>query len=317
MKQLLLESYKAVTKKHGIDPTKPGKTRAVFADDEAFNYYVESLCEGLKPSDKPGFKIMSEGTRKYVLESSMYALNPYESLALPMLRVFYPKTMAKDLVTYTPINKPEVIRPFIRARFSKYGTSTEYDAPSIDTQISKGPTMGIPVATVIPCPSSTNILTIAGLTSSTAHVEKSFKIVSVNDGTGATTVDIRPTVDGDFTANVTLGPLSDVISGHINYLTGMFDVSSVNGIVTTVGALLAGGVLSTAQNMGLSPAQTNLALQAILNTVIPTVVSRINGKNWSDTIKYTLASAGIGTGIAGASLIENDIPESIDYLEEK
>lgn len=89
------------------------------------------------------------------------------------------------------------------------------------------------------------------------------------------------------------------------------------GIVTTVGAVLAGGVLSTAQTMGLSPAQTNLALQAILNTVIPTVVSRINGKNWSDTIKYTLASAGIGTGIAGASLVENDIPESIDYLEEK
>ena len=89
------------------------------------------------------------------------------------------------------------------------------------------------------------------------------------------------------------------------------------GIVTTVGALLAGGVLSTAQNMGLSPAQTNLALQAILNTVIPTVVSRINGKNWSDTIKYTLASAGIGTGIAGAGLIEDDMPESMDYLEEK
>jgi hypothetical protein len=78
------------------------------------------------------------------------------------------------------------------------------------------------------------------------------------------------------------------------------------GIVTTIGAVLAGGILTTAQKMGLSPAQTNLALQAILNTVIPTVVSRINGKNWSDTIKYTLASAGIGTGIAGASLVEND-----------
>ena len=65
--------------------------------------------------------------------------------------------------------------------------------------------------------------------------------------------------------------------------------------------------------MGLSPAQTNLALQAILNTVIPTVVSRINGKNWSDTIKYTLASAGIGTGIAGASLVE-DSPLSVEEL---
>lgn len=71
------------------------------------------------------------------------------------------------------------------------------------------------------------------------------------------------------------------------------------GVVTTIGALLAGGVLSSAQKMGLSPSQTNLALQAILNTIIPTVVSRINGKSWSDTIKYTLASMGIGTGIAG------------------
>ncbi len=76
------------------------------------------------------------------------------------------------------------------------------------------------------------------------------------------------------------------------------------GVVTTIGALLAGGVLSSAQKMGLSPSQTNLALQAILNTVIPTVVSRINGKSWSDTIKYTLASAGIGTGIAG--MMEQD-----------
>ena len=79
------------------------------------------------------------------------------------------------------------------------------------------------------------------------------------------------------------------------------------GVVTTIGALLAGGVLSSAQKMGLTPAQTNLALQAILNTVIPTVVSRINGKSWSDTIKYTLASAGIGTGIAG--IMEDDLEE--------
>ena len=77
------------------------------------------------------------------------------------------------------------------------------------------------------------------------------------------------------------------------------------GVVTTIGALLAGGVLSSAQKMGLSPAQTNLVLQAILNTVIPTVVSRINGKSWSDTVKYTLASAGIGTGIAG--MMDEDV----------
>lgn len=70
------------------------------------------------------------------------------------------------------------------------------------------------------------------------------------------------------------------------------------GVITTVGALLAGGILSSAARMGLTPQQTNILLQSVLNTVIPTMVSRVNGRSWSDTIKYTLASAGIGTGIA-------------------
>jgi len=79
------------------------------------------------------------------------------------------------------------------------------------------------------------------------------------------------------------------------------------GIITTVGALLAGGLLSSASKMGLSPSQTNILLQSVLNTVIPTIVSRINGKSWADTIKYTLASAGIGTGIAALTEKESDV----------
>jgi len=70
------------------------------------------------------------------------------------------------------------------------------------------------------------------------------------------------------------------------------------GIITTVAAIVSGGILTSAARMGLTPQQTNILLQAILNTVVPTVVSRLNGKSWSDTAKYTLASAGIGTGIA-------------------
>ena len=70
------------------------------------------------------------------------------------------------------------------------------------------------------------------------------------------------------------------------------------GIITTIGALLAGGILGFGSKYGLSPTQTNILLQGILNTVIPTLVSRINGRDWKDTIKYTLASAGTGVGIA-------------------
>ena len=79
------------------------------------------------------------------------------------------------------------------------------------------------------------------------------------------------------------------------------------GIITTVGALLAGGLLSSASKMGLSPSQTNILLQSVLNTVIPTLVSRINGKSWIDTLKYTLASAGIGTSIAALTEKDSDV----------
>jgi len=70
------------------------------------------------------------------------------------------------------------------------------------------------------------------------------------------------------------------------------------GIITIVAAIVSGGILTSAARMSLTPQQTNMMLQAILNTVVPTVVSRLNGKSWSDTAKYTLTSAGIGTGIA-------------------
>ena len=70
------------------------------------------------------------------------------------------------------------------------------------------------------------------------------------------------------------------------------------GIITTVAAIVSGGILTSAARMGLTPQQTNMMLQAVLNTVVPTVVSRLNGRSWRDTAKYTLASAGIGTGIA-------------------
>lgn len=82
------------------------------------------------------------------------------------------------------------------------------------------------------------------------------------------------------------------------------------GVITTVGAVLAGGILASAQKMGLNSTQTNVLLQAILNTVIPTMVSRVNGKSWRDTLKYTLASAGIGTGIA--AMTENTVDEKIE-----
>jgi len=99
---------------------------------------------------------------------------------------------------------------------------------------------------------------------------------------------------------------------------GQKDPMIQGGVITAIAAILTGGLLSSASRMGLSPAQTNILLQAVLNTVIPTIIARINNKSWRDTIKYTLASVGVGM-TAAATLSEKRVTEglSIDVPNEQ
>ena len=77
--------------------------------DAAFSAYVTSLAESMEKADREVFKILAENTRVSLLENSMYQINPYEALTLPILRVFYPKLIAKELVTVSPMDKPESV----------------------------------------------------------------------------------------------------------------------------------------------------------------------------------------------------------------
>ena len=238
MKELLTESYNTTKKMTGIDPSKPGNIRKVLVDNAAYDVYKQSLCEGLKESDKAGFSILADNTRRLILENSMYQLNPYETLALPLLRVFYPKTVAKELVTVVPMDKPEIIRGFIKATFHRFGDSTAYNAPS-NTDVSSGPGIGISTAATAAVPATTDLLAVAGLTSDVAHIEKSFKITKAKaaDGGGdeILNVDVTPTVDGEFSFAVDYDVQgADVVTGRIDFHTGVLDLSSVNGIVDEV-----------------------------------------------------------------------------------
>jgi hypothetical protein len=234
MKELLLESYQTTKKMTGIDPSKPSAIRSIITDDESFDVYTRSLSEGLSKDDQSGFRMLCENTRKVLLENSLYQLNPYETLALPLLRVFYPKTVAKELVTVIPMDKPEIVRGFVRATFNRFGDANNYSAPS-NTDISAGPGIGVPVAAVAPAPGQTDVLAVAGLTPDVAHIEKTFTIVSVTDGVDTLEVQITPTVDGEFSSAVSLPGGDDVICGRIDYFTGLLDLSTVNGVVTSVG----------------------------------------------------------------------------------
>ena len=237
MKELLTEVYKTTKKISGVDPSKPGNMKAVLVDDAAFEAYVTGLAESIEnKQDRTNFVRLAENTRINLLENSMFQINPYETLTLPILRVFYPKLVAKELVTVSPMDKPETVKAFIKATFSPSNSTTPYNAPVVNTDISRGVAFGTPVAATIAVPSSAyDVLNTAGLTSTEAHLERDFEITGVsNDGTNWVDVSIVPAVEGHFSASVSIAAAADVVSGKVDYLNGTVDISSTTGVVTFV-----------------------------------------------------------------------------------
>lgn len=234
MKELLQEVYKTTKKLSGIDPSKPGQMKSVLVDDSAFEAYVQGLAESIEvKKDRETFIQLAENTRVNLLENSMFQINPYETLTLPILRVFYPKLVAKELVTVAPMDKPETVKAFITAQFSPSNSSTNYDAPVTSTDISQGAAIGTPVSAAMPVPSdSYDVLNVVSLDSDQAHLERDFEITGVSaDGTAYTSVSIVPAVEGHFSASVTVGGVDDVISGKVDFLNGTVDISSTAGVV--------------------------------------------------------------------------------------
>ena len=237
MKELLQEVYATTKKLSGIDPSKPGNLKAVLVDDAAFDAYVTGLAESIEnKKDREQFVMLAENTRINLLENSMFQINPYETLTLPILRVFYPKLIAKELVTVSPMDKPETIKAFITSTFEPSNSTMEYPAPSVTTDISQGVAVGTPVTATMPVPSSAyDVLAVAGITSTEAHLERDFEITGVSaDGTHFTDVSIVPAVEGHFSSSVTVGGAADVVSGQVDYLNGTVAVSSTTGVVTSV-----------------------------------------------------------------------------------
>jgi hypothetical protein len=232
MKELLMEVYKATKKVSGIDPSKPGNLKAILVDDVAFDTYVTALAESIEnKKDRAAFRMLAENTRVNLLENSMFAINPYETLTLPILRVFYPKLVAKEAVTVSPMDKPETVKAFIKASFTASHSATEYLAPVTGTDISRGVAVGTPVTAHFPIPSSAyNILTHVGLLATEAHLERDFEITGVStDGTSFSNVSIIPAVEGHFSQSVSISGAPDVVSGKVDYLNGTVAISNTTG----------------------------------------------------------------------------------------
>lgn len=238
MRELLTEAYSTVHKMTGVKPNSPAGFYQVLTEADAFKTYALGLAEGLEGADRKNFLRLVKNTRKSLLENSMFQLHPHETLTIPILRNFYPKLISKELVNVMPIDKPDVVKAFVKPKFRKYTADStgasysdyDYEFPST-TDISRGPTLGIS-SSADTTTKSTDVLTAMGISSATAsHLEKNFKIKGIIDSTSSvTTVDIRPTVDGNFSVAVTHDNAeTDVLSGHVDFLNGYLYWSSQSG----------------------------------------------------------------------------------------
>ena len=243
MKELLMEAYKATKKVSGIDPSKPGNLKAILLDDNSWETYRDSLAEGLdNKKDKEIFKMLCENTRVSLLENSMFQINPYESLTMPILRVFYPKFIAKEAVTVSPMDKPESVKAFIKATFTPSNSVTAYNAPVLTPDISGGPGIGTSVTATLSVPLQDHNIIVDDihLTLGQAHLERDFEITGVSDGTSWTDVSVVPAVEGHFSSTVPVGLVgghgagNDVISGYIDYLAGTISISAAASKVTEI-----------------------------------------------------------------------------------
>jgi len=259
--KVLQEAYSRTEKVTGINPIAPGNFRKLLKDGKKWNVFTESLVAGMSEQQGQEFKTLANNTRIGLMENSMFGLNPYETLTLPVLRRFYPKLIAKELVNVMPIDKPEVVKGFMRAYFGTYNDvdaggnqlypyQFPYVAPgtrkSIEgaggtdlIDISRGPSVGINATGVT---SSYNVDILydgLGLTKSESHLEKDFKIlaISTTDSTDYTTLSepIVADVDGNFSFDVDIdSTTTDTVVGRVNFYDGTFDWRSVNGYVDSL-----------------------------------------------------------------------------------
>ena len=248
--EILHETYTMTEKKTKLNPSNPKDFLSMIRNPGAWGVYSDALSEGINDgTDKASFKQLLENTRVRLMENSMFQFNPYEIMTPGILRKFFPKLIAKALVNVMPIDKPDVIKIFVRARFGNYtdaGNGTfPYEFPYVGedrwtddkvvkNEISRGPSVGLNVEATT-SDKTIDVLDVAGVSRTDAiSVEKDFRISAIADTTGSVAVDVVADVDGNFYKEVTLASGTDRLTGHIDYLNGTIYWESISGLIDTI-----------------------------------------------------------------------------------
>jgi len=240
VKAQLMESRKTMKNVHKIDLTSMTDFKNMVVNDQKFDTYKATLMESVSAEHKLILDPMVQRTRMKLMESinSVYNLNVYETLALPILFAYYPRLITKELVTMRPINAPDTLMPFMNFNFVDAKGNVIGQAPFTAGTVSYGPTVFQTDNKFVPV-GSTDILAAHALTTDETSIERTMKFFKMEATKGGVTEQVSahiiPTVDGNFfhTATFpTIGALS--VSGRVNYKSGVVEVMQSDATFTAV-----------------------------------------------------------------------------------
>lgn len=274
IKSLLKETYSFVEEQYGVHPIKDG-TR-VFSEQNAFESYVDSLSQGLSPRDEVMFRALANNLRVHILSEANITTNysAYNQLLLPLLRVFFPRLVAREAVTVDTMDKPFVVKYFIKAVLKNAQGTKIGDVPDYSGVGSSGPI--IPATTQVPVANgrgAANLIQSIGLTS--GSLQRDVTIVSATDGADTVLLNAVPDNITGFVAVTVEYPtsgVSEVLHISVNWQNG--DVSVVVAETTNPGGPTTTGVNFT----GTVSMETNETTNEIELSYEPYQISAVSRK---------------------------------------
>lgn len=255
VKSLLTETS-ASMKKQGVDMFTD--YQQILSDEHLFEWYKESLAEGLDGSLREEFLQLSDNVRDGMLMETVYGFKPQSQLVMPIFRKVWPQLVAREALTVMPMDKPEIVHAFMIA-YAQLGDGSEVALPNLTTPVSTGTEYSVTAPLSITM-GATNVLTANSLTSSVAHLQHDWVVLSVvwtEDTTAnplvthTVSINSEPDDEGNIAFEVECGANDDFVQLNIDYYTGIITAThtragETKNVVTAINLI---GSISGAEEM--------------------------------------------------------------------
>lgn len=331
-----LPSINEAFQAEGINVLNEGFSE-VASNAHYFEDYVQKLSEGLDPTTAKQFQMLANTTRTQILqESSMSGINPVTALALPMLRVAFPKTAIREGFPTEPVLQPKFKVTWLKPYFIDSGSNEKIFMPAgikAKQAAFKLKQLSVtPIAVGATGALAFDLLTpVGGNASLGDEIDPSFRVTKVTfaalDAAGANAVD--KTVDVDFPLDTNIDVIEGSVSAahtdgtvnkvrvfaKLNRREGLIDIIGMGRLLKTI--VVSGAISSEANNRSTQVGFDITSDETVIGTGQP-IESPINIQQMTDTMAmYNIDSTVRTLEIMSTALAQSTDLEGIEFIERR